>query len=139
MEVRKYQEADRRGLVELWRAVFPDNSPHNEPEKMIDAKLLIDDLIFVAVKAEGVIGACMAGYDGHRGWLYAVAVSPTCRGHGVGRLLISKAEQALHELGCIKINLQIRSDNAEVQRFYESIGYTTEPRISMGKRLTPGE
>ena len=77
MEIRKYQEEDRAGLIELFQKVFPDDPPHNEPSKVIDAKLAVDDLIFVAVVDDQVIGGCIAGYDGHRGWLYAVATSPS--------------------------------------------------------------
>jgi ribosomal protein S18 acetylase RimI-like enzyme len=74
VNIRKYQENDRSSLVELWSTVFPDDPPHNEPSIVIEAKLAVDDLIFVAESNGKLVGACMAGYDGHRGWLYAVAV-----------------------------------------------------------------
>jgi hypothetical protein len=64
----------RSALMELWNTVFPDDPPHNEPSIVIEAKLAVDDLIFVAVQEGKIVGACMAGYDGHGGWLYAVAV-----------------------------------------------------------------
>ena len=77
----------------------------------------------------------MAGYDGHRGWLYAVAVDHAHRRNGIGRQLVRQALDALRQLGCIKANLQIRSDNAEVVTFYESLGFCIEDRISMGLNL----
>ena len=77
----------------------------------------------------------MAGYDGHRGWLYAIAVLSGHRARGIGARLVREAEQRLHELGCRKINLQVRSTNAEVVSFYEAVGYFVEDRISMGKRV----
>ncbi len=135
MEIRKYEVKDRKNLVALWQEVFPDDPPHNEPNKVIASKVEVDDLIFLAEHKLEIVGACIAGYDGHRGWLYAVAVKPNFRRQGIGASVIQSAEEALRKLGCIKINLQIRSSNSQVQAFYSSIGYLTEERVSMGKRL----
>jgi len=96
-------------------------------------KLAIDDLIIVAESEGELIGACMAGYDGHRGWLYAVAVAPSHRRKGIGEKLVKFAMQALKQLGCIKVNLQIRSTNTEVAAFYKSLGFSVEDRLSMGR------
>ena len=79
-----------------------------------------------------VIGTAMAGYDGHRGWLYTVAVSPGHRRRGVGTALVRHAVAALRTAGCIKVNLQIRSSNLAVRGFYESLGFAAEERLSMG-------
>jgi len=120
--------------MRVWRACFGYNTAHNEPALVIDKKLAVDDgLFFVALRNAEVVGTVMAGYDGHRGWLYSVAVAPVCRGQGVGRLLVLHAEQALIELGCMKINLQLLQANAAVTGFYENLGYRVEPRVSMGK------
>ncbi len=138
MQVRRYRDTDRDALVALWRELFPDDPPHNEPRKMLAAKLAVDDLVFVADDDDRLGGACMAGYDGHRGWLYAVAVRPELRRGGLGRALVETALAALAERGCIKVNLQIRADNATVESFYRSLGFTPEERISMGRHLGPG-
>ena len=132
MELRKFEEADRSKLVELWQTAFPDNSSHNEPNSLISEKLKVDDLIFVAESSDKIVGACVAGYDGHRGWLYAVAVSPESRRGGVGSGLIKHTLAHLKSIGCRKVNLQIRSTNTEVAAFYESLGFATEDRLSMG-------
>jgi len=132
MKIRKFQEKDKNSLIELWQKVFPDDPPHNKPSIVIETKLAVDDLIFLVENNNEIIGACMAGYDGHRGWLYAVAVLPSHRRSGKGTQLIKHAMQALKELGCIKVNLQIRSTNTEVAAFYESLGFAGEDRLSMG-------
>ena len=75
----------------------------------------------------------MAGYDGHRGWLYAVSVRCAYRGAGVGAALVREAERRLVSLGCAKINLQVRGNNAAVVGFYERLGYAVEDRVSLGK------
>ncbi len=132
MKIRKFQQNDRSSLVDLCQRVFPDDPPHNEPLSVIESKLAVDDLIFIAEDNGNIIGACMAGYDGHRGWLYAVAVLPECRRKNTGTQLVNFAMQALKTLGCIKVNLQIRSTNTEVASFYKSLGFSTEDRLSMG-------
>jgi ribosomal protein S18 acetylase RimI-like enzyme len=132
MIFRRFQENDREPLIKLWENVFPNDPSHNAPSKVIGAKLLVDDLIFVAESNNKIVGACMVGYDGHRGWLYSVAVSPENRRAGTGSKLIEHALKSLKELGCIKVNLQIRATNTEVAAFYRSLGFEVEDRLSMG-------
>ncbi len=132
MKIRKYQHYDKTALVELWEKVFPDAPPHNEPSRAIDEKLAVDDLIFVAEDNGTLTGACMAGYDGHRGWLYAMAVLPEYRRNNIGTQLVNFAMQALKSRGCAKVNLQIRSTNTKVAAFYQSLGFSVEDRLSMG-------
>ena len=136
MQVRKYQADDRDQVIVLWREVFADDPPHNEPSRMIDAKLAKDDLVFVAEEDTRIIAACMAGYDGHRGWLHAVAVNPAHQRRGIGEKLVRQAMDALKQQGCIKVNLQVRSTNAQVVAFYKSLGFTIEDRISMGVMIS---
>lgn len=92
----------------------------------------MDDLIFVAEQDGWIVGGCMAGWDGHRGWLYAVAVLPEHRRTGVGSMLVLSAIRALKELGCIKVNLQVRASNTKTVAFYEALGFAVEERVSMG-------
>jgi len=126
----------RRQVIALWETVFGYEDSHNKPGLAIDMKLAAPDgLFFVAVVDDAVVGTVLAGYDGHRGWLYAVAVHPQHRKQGLGKALVRFAEQALTARGCLKINLQIISDNASAAGFYESLGYAVEPRVSMGKKL----
>ena len=80
-------------------------------------------------------GAVMAGYDGHRGWIYSIAVHPDHRKKNIGSDLLSFVQDKLSLLGCIKINLQILEENQTVQRFYLANGYIVEKIVSMGKKL----
>ena len=77
----------------------------------------------------------MVGYEGHRGWVNYLAVAADCRRRGFGRLLMEEAEARVREMGCPKINLQIRRSNAGLVAFYRSIGYGEDDVVSMGKRL----
>lgn len=129
-------EAHRREVVELWASAFGYETAHNAPDLTLDRKLAVrDGLFFVALDAGAVVGTILAGYDGHRGWLYSVAVDAANRNRGIGTALVRRAERALTERGCVKINLQITGGNESVAAFYESLGYVVEPRVSMGKRI----
>lgn len=136
-EIRQYDDLkDRSQVIELWRAVFGYEAAHNEPALSISKKLANkDDLFFVATEGLRVIGTVMAGYDGHRGWLYAVAVHPELRRSGLGQGLVRAAEDGLIAVGCMKVNLQLLGSNEATADFYKSLGYTVEPRVSMGKVL----
>jgi ribosomal protein S18 acetylase RimI-like enzyme len=136
MQIRPYQDSDRRAVIALWRRVFPDAPPHNDPARDIKRKLTVQpELFFVALIEEAVVGTAMAGFDGHRGWVYYVAVSGEHRRRGVGSALMKRVEEALAALGCGKLNLQVRASNDAVVAFYRALGYEVEDRISMGKRL----
>lgn len=135
--IRQFKDdTDRVQVVELWRNVFGYETAHNEPNLAISKKISVKDgLFFVAVDATEIIGTIMAGYDGHRGWLYSVAVHPKKRLGGLGTLLVRHAEKALADLGCMKVNLQLLDTNHATAAFYQSVGYSVEPRLSMGKLL----
>jgi len=125
------------GVKTLWEEAFPDDPPWNVAEIAIPAKLAVQpDLFLVALDGGQVVGSIMAGYDGHRGWLYAVAVLNSHRRRGVGAALVHGAEGRLQSAGCDKINLQVRVSNAAVVEFYKRLGYLIEDRISMGRRLS---
>ncbi|WP_213879010.1 GNAT family acetyltransferase [Pseudomonas sp. dw_358] len=129
-------EHHRTAVMTLWKIVFGYETAHHTPSLAIDKKLAVDDgLFFVALADDEVTGTVLAGYDGHRGWLYSVAVHPAHRGKGLGARLVHHAERALTQLGCMKINLQILRANEGVTAFYEALGYSTEPHISMGKKI----
>ena len=132
-----YADAAHRGqVIALWETVFGYEAAHNKPELVIDKKLEVDDeLFFVAVADSAVVGTVMAGYDGHRGWIYSVAVASSHRRQGIGSQLVSHAERALTGKGCVKINLQILEGNEKVSGFYASLGYVVEKRVNMGKRV----
>ena len=136
-EIKTFDNSKHRTqVVALWNDVFGYEATHNAPGLVIDKKIEFGDgLFFVAVTNKNVIGTVLAGYDGHRGWIYSMAVSLPYRNKGLGSELLRFAEEKLAEKGCLKVNLQIIEGNETVESFYLSNGYKTEKRISMGKRL----
>ena len=113
-----------------------DSRPWNDPRKDIARKLRVQpEWFLIATAGEEVVGSVMAGYDGHRGWVNYLAVTPDSRRLGVGRTLMAEVERLLREAGCPKINLQIRSANRAAVSFYEALGYTADDVVSLGRRL----
>jgi hypothetical protein len=136
MKIRAYRESDEDQVTELWDIVFPSSSTSNNPSKDIDRKLNVQrDLFIVALQDDVLIGTAMGGFDGHRGWVYFVAVHPDYQRQGIASSLMKHTEDELRKIGCSKLNLQVRANNAEVIQFYEKLGYVTEERVSMSKRL----
>jgi ribosomal protein S18 acetylase RimI-like enzyme len=126
----------RKQVIELWNSVFAPKDARNRPGLVIDKKMSVkDDLFFIARDGNQVIGTIMAGYDGHRGWIYSMAVIPEKRKSNVGTRLLKHAENELKKRGCVKINLQIFKDNESIKNFYLKNGYSVEERISMGKEI----
>ena len=134
--VTTYTDDRFDGVRALWEEAFPNDPIWNRAAVAIPAKLSVQpELLLVAVQGDQVVGSAMAGYDGHRGWLYAVAVLSAFQRQGIGRLLVQEAESRLGALGCGKINLQVRTSNEAVIEFYRRLGYAVEERVSMGKRM----
>jgi ribosomal protein S18 acetylase RimI-like enzyme len=136
MQIRVFDEADGPAVISLWKQVFAYPEPRNDPAAIIRRKLAAQrDLFFVAVADGKVVGTVMGSYDGHRGWIYSLAVDAEYRRQKLGTALIRHVEKALAEQGSPKINLQVLSSNAGAIEFYEKLGYHVEERISMGKVL----
>ena len=135
MIIRPFSIQDKNALIELWQRCGLTRS-WNDPEKDIDRKLAQQpDMFLVAAIDAEIIGSVMVGYDGHRGWMYYLAVCPSHQGRGFGRQLVHRAEELLENIGCPKVNIQIRTDNERVINFYRALDYDVEERVSMGKRL----
>jgi len=135
--VRLFQDKDATVLVDLWGIcdlTRPWNDAHADIVFCVKSP---GSRLFVAENSNGeIIGSVMAGYDGHRGWFYYLAVAPEHRRQGIGKQLLTVAEQWLKEQGVPKAQLMIRAENDQAVSFYESVGYTEEDRIIMSKRLT---
>jgi len=137
MKIRPYQFNDEKSVILLWidcGLVVP----HNNPIRDIERKLEVNPEWFLVGELNGkVIASCMAGYEGHRGWINYLAVSPLFQGKGFAKEIMKRAEELLTDAGCPKINLQIRANNFKTVEFYKSIGYNIEDVVNMGKRLEP--
>ena len=135
MHVRDFREADRRALTELWDAcglTRPWNDPNDDIDRAVAAR---EATILVGYVGEQLIGSVMAGHDGHRGWVYYLAVDPAHQGHGAGRELMEEAGLWLASRGAPKIELMVRGGNERAEKFYEALGFVRQDVTVYGKWL----
>lgn len=139
MIIRTFEKDDAQAVIALWEKCELTR-PWNNPLKDISRKLKVQPELFVVGEIDGqIMASAMAGYDGHRGSVYYLAVAPEFQGGGHGRALMAWIEQALLEMGCPKLNIVVRTANEKVLRFYENLGYTTDDVVSLGKRFIPDD
>lgn len=135
MKIRVFQPSDEEAVIALWHACGLTR-PWNDPRADIARKLTEQpELFLVGTVDSEVVATAMAGFDGHRGWVYYLAVSPGRRQQSYGRALMQQTERLLEQRGCPKLNLLVRSSNAEVIEFYRKLGYVQDEVVSLGKRL----
>ncbi len=135
LQIRPFDIADTEHVVSLWQETGLTR-PWNNPYQDISRKLTVQpELFLVAVDDGALVGSVMAGYDGHRGWLYYLAAAPSRRGEGIGRRLVETAEERLLEMGCPKVQIMVRTENVEVHDFYASLGFEPFETWNTGKRL----
>jgi ribosomal protein S18 acetylase RimI-like enzyme len=139
MHIRPFDLSDEAAVIVLWERCGLTR-PWNDPRKDIRRKLRVrPDLFLVGVLEGEVVATVMAGYDGHRGWINYLAVSPVYQRQGLGRAIMAEAERLLREAGCPKINLQVRTTNQKAINFYRRVGFSVDEVISLGKRLEHDE
>jgi ribosomal protein S18 acetylase RimI-like enzyme len=133
--VRAARASDTDPVIALWRAcelTRPWNDPATDFRKAIENPT---SEILLLTEADVLIASVMVGYDGHRGWVYYLAVHPDHRRKGLGKRMMDAAEAWLREREAPKIQLMVRSDNADVIAFYEALGLERQDVVTLGRRL----
>jgi ribosomal protein S18 acetylase RimI-like enzyme len=126
---------DIPALVALWEACGLTR-PWNDPQR--DAQLAIagaTSTILGLHDGETLIASVMTGFDGHRGWVYYLAVAPERRREGLGRRLMDAAEAWLRGRGAPKLQLMVRTGNDEALGFYEALGLERQDVVTLGRFL----
>jgi ribosomal protein S18 acetylase RimI-like enzyme len=137
MRIRPYAAGDETAVIALWERCRLTR-PWNDPRKDIARKLAVQpELFLVGVLGEAIVATVMAGYEGHRGWVNYLAVSPEHQRRGLGKTLMREVEERLMERGCPKLNVQVRAANGEALQFYRRLGYAQDEAVALGKRLIP--
>ena len=133
--IRPCTDEDFDAIAALWRATGLTR-PWNDPaQDFARCRKTPNAEIFVAELGGAVVGSVMAGHDGHRGWVYYLAVDPDVQRQGLGRRLMRRAEKWLESAGAPKVQLMVRTDNAPVRAFYETLGYTDSEVTTLEKWL----
>ncbi|MFM7197917.1 MAG: GNAT family acetyltransferase [Chloroflexota bacterium] len=135
MKIRTYRDGDREGVVTLWETTGIAR-PWLDLRAEIREKRRRDRKLFLVATVRGsIIGAVMGAYDGRRGWVYHLAIAPAQQRRGVGTAMMAALESRMARVGVIKVNLQVRTDNAAVEAFYLGLGYADDRVTSYGKWL----
>ncbi|HEY0479187.1 MAG TPA: GNAT family acetyltransferase [Kofleriaceae bacterium] len=137
--IRTFARPDEVAVVALWRAAGLTR-PWNDPHADIARKQAVQPELFLVGELGGeIVASAMAGYDGHRGSVYYLAVSPAHQRSGHARAIMAEVERRLEALGCPKLNLMVRRENTAVVGFYEHLGYDEQSVVTLGKRLIVDE
>jgi ribosomal protein S18 acetylase RimI-like enzyme len=136
---RPLEDRDIDATLDLWRRcgmVCPRNDSYQE---IATTRRMASSDVLVGILETAVIAAIVIEHDGHRGVFYNVTVAPEYRRRGFGKKTIRAGENWLRRRGVRKVNLLLRTDNAELRRFYERLGYTIDPVFPMGGRILTGQ
>ncbi len=142
LSIATIADGDIASVVALWQRCGLTR-PWNDPAADIALARKGDNAtVLLGFDGEALVASVLVGHDGHRGWVYYLAVDPDVQGKGHGRAIMEAAEEWLRQRGILKLMLMVRPDNAKVQAFYESIGFGEQQRIVYakwldGRELTP--
>ena len=136
MRVSSASESDMDDVIALWEACDLTR-PWNDP--VADYRLALANdtsAILLAHRRGALVASIMAGFDGHRGWVYYLAVAPDCQKRGLGKKMMEAAEKWLRERDAPKVQLMVRDDNEAAIGFYKALGYELQPVVTIGRKLT---
>jgi hypothetical protein len=135
LSITPITDADVDAVIALWQRCGLTR-PWNDPGSDIAfARRGANATILVGRTANAIVASAMVGHDGHRGWVYYVAVDPEVQGKDFGRAIMSAAEDWLRQQGITKAMLMVRPDNKQVQAFYGRLGYDVQERVIYAKWL----
>ena len=135
MDIRPIRDGEDEAVIALWTA-YGLTRPWNDPVADLNlAKGGATSAVLVAADDAGIGGTIMVGFDGHRGWVYYLAVDPGRRRTGLGRSLMAAAQDWLMVRGSPKLQLMVRSDNEAAMGFYQRLGLERQEVIVLGRRL----
>lgn len=135
MRIEPLPEHLREDAVALWHEAGLTR-PWNDP--YADLALALRgpaSTVLAALDGERLVGTAMLGHDGHRGWVYYLAVAADVRHRGTGRALMAAAEEWLRDRDVPAMNLMVRAENTEALTFYDRLGYETSSCVIRARRL----
>ncbi len=135
LAITSIKDADIDAVVALWQRCGLTRSWNDPADDIELARRGSNATILVGRQGHAIVASVLVGHDGHRGWVYYVAVDPDYRQKGYGRAIMQAAEEWLRSCGIAKLQLMVRGDNAQVHAFYESLGYYDQKRVTFAKWL----
>lgn len=135
LQIISLPDGREQELADLWDACGLVVSYNPPLEDIAFARSSQESNILVGIRDERLVCSVLVGHDGHRGWLYYVAVIPDQQGSGFGARIVVAAEAWLRARGVRKVQLMVRPTNDRVLAFYEHLGYETSPVTVMQRWL----
>jgi ribosomal protein S18 acetylase RimI-like enzyme len=135
LTIAPIEDADIAAVIALWQRCGLTRPWNNPASDIALARKGANAAVLAGRDGDAIVATVLVGHDGHRGWVYYVAVDPDCRYKGYGGIVMAAAEDWLRERGIEKLQLMVRSDNSQVQAFYQSLGYLKQERIVYAKWL----
>jgi len=128
-------DSDRTAVVALWGRCGLTR-PWNDPDADLSLALAgASSTVLVGRRQGTVVATAMVGFDGHRGWIYYLAVDPDLQRQGLGRAMMDAADAWLRDRGVPKLQLMVREDNAAALEFYARLGLERQAVVVLGRRL----
>ncbi|WP_322966059.1 GNAT family acetyltransferase [Sphingomonas fuzhouensis] len=135
MEIGELIDMETGSVVELWQRCDLTR-PWNDPfADIAHARRTADAVVLVGREGSAIVASIMVGFDGHRGWVYYLAVDPALQRRGYGRAMMAAAETWLRDRSAPKLQLMVRDTNLAALGFYERLGFERQPVATLGKRL----
>lgn len=135
MQIRNAKDDDVKDVISLWEQCGLTR-PWNDPQSDIAlARKTPTSRLLVGVDEGQIVATALVGCDGHRGWLYYMAVDPDQQGKGLGQKMLCAAEEFVQAQGAAKIQLMVRTNNTQASGFYQTSGYLAEDTTVFGKRF----
>ncbi len=135
MDISELEDRDIAATLSLWKRcnlVVAQNDPRADIDRARGAG---NAAILVGRRGNAVVATAMVGFDGHRGWVYYLAVDPALQKSGIGKAMLAAAEQWLRARGAPKLLLMVAEENAAAFGFYKAMGFARSPVVVLGKRL----
>lgn len=135
MQIRDAEDDDITDVISLWEQcglTRPWNDPRSD---IVLARQTPTSRLLVGVDEDQIVATALVGCDGHRGWLYYMAVDPGQQGMGLGQRMLTTAEEFVQSQGASKLQLMVRTDNTQASGFYQASGYLPEDTTVFGKRF----
>ncbi|OYU91738.1 MAG: GNAT family acetyltransferase [Bradyrhizobiaceae bacterium PARB1] len=135
MKIAPIVDADIPVVIDLWQRCNLARPWNDSAADIALARRDENSDILIGRDGDAIVASVLVGHDGHRGWVYYVAVDPAHQGKDFGRAVMAAAEDWLRARGIEKLMLLVRSDNTKVQKFYEKLDYVEQDRVLYAKWL----
>lgn len=137
IHIEELRDSQIPAVVQLWHDTGLTR-PWNDPAADARQALATETATVLVIEEEGeIIAFALVGFDGHKGWVYYVAVAPGQQGRGLGRIIMDAAAQWLGRFDAVELMLLVREGNEQVEGFYKSLGFERDEVFVMARRLKP--